>query len=48
MRAYFILITLLLLSGCETIQVAKNDFHNFKKTIAVNAKCKAVYKQNQF
>ena len=48
MRAYLILSIFFFLSGCETIKVAKRDFHNFKKTIAVNAKCKAVYKQNQF
>jgi len=48
MKAYFILVTLLLLSGCETIQVAKQDFRNFRKTIAVNAECKAVYSANQF
>jgi hypothetical protein len=48
MRLYFILTTLLLLSGCETIQVAKRDFDNFKKTVVVNAKCKAVYNSNHF
>lgn len=48
MKAYFILTTLLLLSGCETIQVAKQDFHNFRKTIAVNAECKEVYSYNRF
>jgi hypothetical protein len=48
MKAYFLLIALVFISGCETMQVAKRDFHNFNNTIIANAKCKAVYNSNQF
>ena len=47
MRITLILLAVLL-SGCSTIQQAKTDFSNFKKTIAVNAKAKAVYNVNHF
>jgi hypothetical protein len=43
-----LILLAVLLSGCGTIQHAKRDFRNFQKTIAVNAKAKAVYNMNHF
>lgn len=43
-----LILLAVLLSGCSTIQQAKTDFRNLKKTIAVNVKAKAVYSTNQF
>jgi len=43
-----LILLAVLLSGCSTIQYAKKDFRNFQKTIAVNAKAKAVYTMNHF
>jgi len=43
-----LILLAVLLSGCSTIHHAKRDFRNFQKTIAVNAKAKAVYNVNHF
>jgi hypothetical protein len=45
-----LLLSLVLLSvvGCETVKVAQQDFHNFRKTVELNSKMPAVYKHNVF
>jgi hypothetical protein len=47
MRAFLILLALAM-PACSTINQAKTDFQNFRKTIALNASQPAVYKANTF
>jgi uncharacterized protein YceK len=43
-----LILLAVLLSGCSTIQQAKTDFHNFKRTMTFNLGQPVVYKDSVF
>jgi hypothetical protein len=43
-----LIVLAVFLSGCSTIQQAKTDFRNFKRTISFNLDRPVVYKNSVF
>ena len=45
---YILILLTIGLSGCSTMKQAQTDFTNFRKTLELNSKQKAVYQNSYF